>query len=138
MIHLLYTVIFFNRQEQMEFLRDCPTDPNTSSYFCLGFWEEESRNIFLLYRFWNISSYLNFICTHLLKFLMSKDKHKMKVIYLHFCIEICKLAKVLYLKTIRKFSPDWMKIVYLYPLPYFTQNLGKLYKLQRLLNFIQS
>jgi hypothetical protein len=27
----------------MEFYRDCPIDPDTSSYYCLGGWEEEIR-----------------------------------------------------------------------------------------------
>jgi hypothetical protein len=31
------------REEQMEFYRDCPIDPDTSSYYCLGGWEEEIR-----------------------------------------------------------------------------------------------
>ncbi|XP_023333381.1 uncharacterized protein LOC111705149 isoform X2 [Eurytemora carolleeae] len=29
------------RIEQIEFYRDCPSDPDTSSYFCLGSWKEE-------------------------------------------------------------------------------------------------
>ena len=31
------------RSEQIEFYRDCPDDPNTSSYYCLGAWQEKSR-----------------------------------------------------------------------------------------------
>jgi hypothetical protein len=27
----------------MEFYRDCPIDPDISSYYCLGSWEEEIR-----------------------------------------------------------------------------------------------
>jgi hypothetical protein len=33
----------YYREEQMEFYRDCPIDPDTSSYYCLGGWEEEIR-----------------------------------------------------------------------------------------------
>ena len=33
--------LFDCRPEQMEFYRDCPIDPDTSSYYCMGGWEEQ-------------------------------------------------------------------------------------------------